>query len=122
MSFQFQTLQTDEAARRKWLNRRGSVRYQCAPATVGKVYSGPREEFVRVWVLDLSRGGAGLLVPRPLNIDTEIAIQIASPSNKKRLEFMARVAHLSEKVTGEWVVGLEFLRPLTDEELDAILE
>lgn len=122
MSFQYLSLQTDEASRRKWINRRGSVRYQCAPATVGKVFSGPREEYQRIWVLDLSKGGAGILLGRPLVSGQEIFIQISSPSNNQKLEFGARVAHVTEKVTGEWIVGLEFLRPLTDDELDALLE
>jgi len=40
---------TERARQRKWINRRATVRYQCAPATVGKVFAGAHEDFFRVW-------------------------------------------------------------------------
>ena len=66
MSFQQLPASASIPGQRKWVNRRGTVRYQCAPATIGKVYSPAPEDFVRVCILDLSRGGAGILANRSL--------------------------------------------------------
>lgn len=122
MSFQHLSLQSDGSDPRKWLNRRATVRYQCAPATVGKVFAPSQEEFRRIWILDLSKGGAGVLLSRSIPLNQGITVQITSPSGLQKFEFQAKVAHISEKVTGEFVAGLEFVRPLTPEELDSILE
>jgi c-di-GMP-binding flagellar brake protein YcgR len=120
MSYQHIILQLESAGQRKWLNRRVTVRYQCPPATVGKVFAEAREAFYRVWVLDLSKGGAGILLDRSLPAGQQITVQISSPTNQK-LEFPARVAHAREQSSGEWFVGLEFVRPLTEDEMDALL-
>lgn len=121
MSFQHVSLQAFGDGQRKWLNRRATVRYQCAPATVGKVFAGAREDFIRVCVLDLSRGGARLLLDRSLPAGQQVNLHVSALTNKKR-EFSARVAHASEQPNGEWLVGLEFERPLTDDELDTLLD
>ena len=41
-------------------NRRATVRYRCAPATVGKVFSANDHEFQRAWIQDLSLTGLGM--------------------------------------------------------------
>jgi c-di-GMP-binding flagellar brake protein YcgR len=114
-------IQVDADGRRRWINRRAFVRYQCALATAGRVYPEQRQEFHRAWVLDLSRGGAGLLLNRALPLHQEVMLHITSPSGKERLAFPARVVHLTEQVDGDWLIGFEFLVPLTNEHLDILL-
>jgi hypothetical protein len=111
----------DDKGEPRWVNRRGSVRYQCALATAGRVYPQHRQEFHRGWVMDLSRGGAGLLLNRSFPIGQEVVLQIGSPSTRERFEFPARVAHIIQHVSGEWWIGFEFLTPLTDDLLDTLL-
>src|SRR5688500_3343235 len=87
--------------------RRASVRYQCGPATPGKLYVGEKQEWQRAWVMDLSRGGMGLLVNRPLEVGKFIIIQMKSNDEKKVFDLSATVMHVTEKPSGDWVVGCE---------------
>ncbi len=103
-------------------NRRQFVRYRCAPATIGKICKADSHNFETVWVLDLSRSGVGLLLSQSLPKTQKLVLQITSPSDNQKYEFPARVVHSTPQLTGgEWVVGLEFEMPLTDEQLDRLL-
>ncbi len=121
MAPQYFALQTDENGSPRWVNRRAYVRYQCALATAGKVYPAKRQDFLRAWVLDLSRGGAGLLLNQRLLVDDEVVVQISAQGSRERYDFPARVIHVSPHVSGEWLIGFEFLAPLTDDLLDVLL-
>jgi c-di-GMP-binding flagellar brake protein YcgR len=102
-------------------NRRATVRYQCPPATSGKVYCGEALEFQQAWVLDLSMGGMGLLLARPLQAGALLNIQIKILSPKKLFQLSARVVHATAQPNGDWLVGCEFDQKLTGEDLDALL-
>lgn len=102
-------------------NRRALVRYQCAPATVGRVLLTDKQEWQRAWLLDLSQGGAGVLLGRQVEAGKHVVLQIKSASSSKTYELPARVAHATCRPDGEWVVGLELLTRLTPDELDALL-
>ncbi|MCI0462436.1 MAG: PilZ domain-containing protein [Gemmataceae bacterium] len=113
----------DEAAERKpQINRRATVRYHCAPATSGAVLLVDRQEMQRAWVLDLSEGGAGLLLGRPLAIGQLVVIRIKCPSSERIYELPGRVAHATREPGGDWVVGCQLLSRLTRDELDSLLQ
>jgi hypothetical protein len=81
----------------------------------------PGEEWQRAWVLDLSLHGAGLLLTRPLTAGLEINIILISGQNQS-FEMPARICHATQQPDGDWIVGCEFIKQLTDEELDAVLQ
>src|SRR5207302_11086870 len=74
VSYQFVPL--PKAAKSPWINQRATVRYQCAPATAGRVACAEDCEFQRAWVLDLSSKGIGLELARALPIGTLIIVQL----------------------------------------------
>jgi hypothetical protein len=121
MSIEGMSLQTWDQNQRKWMNRRAAVRYRCAPATVGKVFPVSKGEPLLVCVFDLSRTGVGLLTNIPLMAAQELTLQISSPSSNEKFDFLVQVAHITQQVNGEWLVGLVFQQPLTDEQLDKLL-
>lgn len=121
MPLDFLSVRTLEQYPRRWINRRGAVRYRCAPATAAKVSAMEVEPDRRAWILDLSCKGAGVLVEECLVSDRDVIVQITAPSGNEKLEFAARVAHATVQVNGEWLVGLEFLRTLSEDELDRLL-
>jgi hypothetical protein len=122
MSFQLPALQLDPQGKPLSLNQRAAIRYQCAPATPGRILSAEREEHQRGWVLDLSRSGAGILMSRPLRLEQKVYLQITSPSNSQRYEFRGRVVHATQRLRGgEWVIGFHFDSQLTDEQLELLL-
>jgi PilZ domain len=102
-------------------NRRAIIRYRCAPATVGKVFSADDQEFQRAWVLDLSLKGIGMELARPLEQGHIVIITIRGNDGGKLHELSALVIHCNAVSQGDWYVGCEFAVPLSPEELEQLL-
>jgi hypothetical protein len=102
-------------------NRRATVRYLCAPATPGRVVRVETQELQRAWVLDLSRGGVGLLVSLAIPDDQAIHVVLKSAAGRS-YELPARVARSTRQPDGDWVLGCELLTQLSDDDLDALLQ
>ena len=114
-------LESGEARNSPWANHRATVRYQCPPAMPGRVILVEDQEFQRAWIQDLSLGGVGLNMTRPLPLGTFVIVQVKSPITKKLYELAARVAHATARPNGEWLVGCEFTTHLNRDDLDALL-
>jgi hypothetical protein len=121
MSFQYVPYKEGEAQQRAWMNRRASVRYQCGPATPGRVALVDKQEFLRAWILDLSAHGIGLLIPRQLDAGQRVIVTLKAASGQKTYALPAQVAHVTRHPQGEWIVGFELDRPLSSDDLDALL-
>ena len=119
MSYQFVPL--PKAAKSPWINQRATVRYQCAPATAGRVAGADDREFQRAWVLDLSSKGIGLELARALPIGTLVIVQLKGPDSAKTYELPAHVIHSTPKPTGDFVIGCELVSRLSNEDLEALL-
>jgi hypothetical protein len=107
--------------RHQWIKRRAEPRYQCGPATSGRVTGQVGVPPRRVWVLNLSLGGAGLLSDQPLDADTLLVLQLRSNSQDRVYDLPARVVHSTRQVSGDWLVGCEFCERLNGDDLDALL-
>ena len=105
VSEQIVPLESGEVTKSPWANHRATVRYQCPPAMPGRVILIQDQEFQRAWIQDLSLGGVGLNMNRPLPLGTFIIVQVKSPVTKKLYELAARVAHATPRPNGEWLVG-----------------
>jgi hypothetical protein len=102
-------------------NRRATIRYRCAPATVGKVFSVDDHEFQRAWILDLSLKGAGMQMARPLKAGQHVALLVRGNDDTRVFELAGTVTHCTPALHGDWKVGCEFTIPLTPDELDQLL-
>jgi hypothetical protein len=102
-------------------NRRATVRYRCAPATTGKIYSAEDHEFVRAWIVNLSLKGIGMQLSRPIELGRHVVIVMRNNDNTQTLEFAARIVHVHPLPHDEWHIGGEFTIPLTPEELEQFL-
>src|SRR5262245_4462036 len=102
-------------------NRRAYVRYSCAPATTGRLRLAPDKEYQRAWVANLSRGGVGLQLAQAIDPGSHAVLLMTGGGSKKTYEFTSHVIHATEQPNGEWIVGLEFVRELSVEELDDLL-
>jgi hypothetical protein len=122
MSFQYVPLADDvPVPRRTPSNRRVFVRYQCGPATPGRVKVVDGHEWQRAWVIDLSLGGAGLLMTRPLETGLVLEVHLRSDSQNKTYQVPAHVVHAVRQTDGDWIIGCEFEQQLTDDMLDCLL-
>ena len=115
------SLPADQALKAALENHRATVRYRCAPATPGKVTVPQACESQRAWVVNLSKGGVGLTLSTPLPSGTPISIQMRGADLKQIFEFPAQVVHSTVQSNGEWMIGCEWLAPLSDQDLDALL-
>src|SRR5947209_18247387 len=80
--------------RHQWIKRRVEPRYQCGPATAGRVVNrGGGAPPRRVWVLNLSASGAGLLCNEPLESDTHLVLHLRSEAKDRIYERAAPVVH-----------------------------
>ena len=73
----------------------------------------------RIW--DVSQSGIALIVPHPYDSGSVLAIvpEVLPRSLSPALE--ARVLHVTPHGDGLWMAGCEFLAPLTEDELHALL-
>src|SRR5258708_7769292 len=88
--------------RHQWIKRRTEPRYQCAPATSGKIMDLAEGTARDVWVLNLSHGGAGLLCDQPLKAGTLLVIHLRSSSRDRLYQLPSRVVHATAHVGGDW--------------------
>jgi hypothetical protein len=109
------------APRGRWDQRRSEPRYHCGPATLGQVCTSESAETCRGWVLDLSAQGAGVLLNQPLPPETFCILLIKTTAGDRRYELLGRVMHATTRPTGDWLIGCQFIDPLTADDLDALL-
>ena len=102
-------------------NCRATIRYRCAPATIGKVFSTDDHEFQTAWIIDLSLTGIGIQVTRELGIGQHITITIRSYDSKRRFTLSAHVVHCNPRPQGEFIVGCDLTTPLTPDDRDQLL-
>jgi hypothetical protein len=102
-------------------NRRASVRWRAAPATPGKVFVAATYETIYGGVLDLSVNGVGLLLSRPLELDTLVLIALEGTKGAGTFELLSQVARVTPQRDGTWVVGCSFYTDLTEDELESLL-
>jgi c-di-GMP-binding flagellar brake protein YcgR len=111
--------------RRRVRNRRVTIRYACAPATAGAICvsdsAANDQEFQRAWIDNLSKGGVGMYLNKSVPIGSIVLVQIKSQGSEKMHELSGQVMHVHRKDPYGWYVGVEFLQPIADAELDAIL-
>lgn len=112
----------DAAARkRRGANHRATVRYRCAPATLGRLYAGEDHEYQRAWMLDVAPTGVGFMLTRPIPADIAVVIYLRGRLTGTEYALEALVIHCTAQHDGEWLVGCSLTQPLTDGVLDDLL-
>jgi hypothetical protein len=102
-------------------NQRATVRYRCPPASAGRVYVAEDLEFQRAWLHNLSATGIGLLLGKPLDYGLFVTVVLTGVHSNKKYTLAAHAVHSTHQPTGEWLVGCQFVDPLSDEDLDDLL-
>ena len=68
-------------------------------------------------VHDLSQTGLGITLCYPFRPGTYLAVDLQSPSGMVRT-LMVRVVHVHDRKDGQWRLGCEFIKPLTESDMD----
>jgi subtilisin-like proprotein convertase family protein len=99
-------------------SRRAWVRYRCAQPAQLHVPDSYRCQSVTV--LDLSRGGVGLLLKTPVERGTLIHLELRDRDDTS-YELTAEVKHVAQEGDGTWRCGCEFAWTLSEAELQVLL-
>ena len=67
-------------------------------------------------VHDISQGGLGLTLCYPFRPGTYLAVDLQSPSGMVRT-LMVRVVHVHDQRDGQWKLGCEFVKPLSEHDM-----
>jgi hypothetical protein len=72
-------------------------------------------------VKDISAGGLKLGICFPFSPGTFLAIELQSAAGAVSRAFVCRVVHVHDHADGTWTLGCEFIKPLSDSEVDLLL-
>jgi hypothetical protein len=71
---------------------------------------------------NVSTGGLALGLKRCFKAGSFLVIQISDRANGEPRRFPVRVASATAQANGDWLIGCEFLHPLSEEALQALLQ
>jgi hypothetical protein len=114
------TARAARAQQARGIDRRASVRYSLQ---VPAAFCHPVADMMNdaCWkaakVQDISAGGIALVVSRYLAPGTVLAVELDGVPHR----LLASVVHTRRGTGKAWFAGCEFLRPLTDAELHAVV-
>jgi hypothetical protein len=102
-------------------NRRNAERYQCSRPREVRLLARPDLHSHQAVIRDFTRLGLGLLVQRPFDAATVLAIQLRSANTGLSCVLAGTVNHCTDLKDGTWLIGCRLNRPLSDEEALALL-
>jgi c-di-GMP-binding flagellar brake protein YcgR len=102
------------ADQRKW------VRFPCdLPSSYRRIRVTERQH-TSARVIDISASGVGLLVSHFVNVGTLLSLQLCGPDGQLALTILACVVRIAAHTDGQWILGCNFIRELTDKELEPL--
>ena len=101
-------------------NRRATVRYRCPSPTPGRAFIANSSKSVNAWVIDISLGGIGLILECHIEEGTLLRIEMGQGEKEVLAELLAYVAHNTPLLDGRWRSGCEWVRPMTEDELQVL--
>jgi len=101
------------------MERRSALRHLCKYEAVSRAADERDGICWGATVQDISATGVGLNLCFPFRLGTYLAIDIQTPDANRSV--LGRVVHVADKSDGTWVIGCEFVKPLDERALDAVL-
>lgn len=100
--------------------RRGGERHACSlEATSHTIDAGESIAWGAI-VHDISAGGVGIILCFPFRPGTYLAVDLQSAGGMVRT-LMVRVVNVNDQIDGQWRLGCEFIKPLTESEMELFL-
>jgi hypothetical protein len=109
------------APSREHLDKRSSTRFTSALEALSRPLDAPETICWGASIHDISNGGVGLKLCYPFKRGTYLAIDLVSPNGNNRA-LLGRVVHVHDQFSdGTWLVGCEFVKQLTDSEVELLI-
>jgi hypothetical protein len=103
------------------IDRRGSDRYPCLRRPAVRLLARPSFQSYHAVVRDVAFRSIGLLVEKPFDAGTILAIQMRSRHAGFSGILSAQVQHATQQADGTWLLGCTLSRSLTDDEIFQLL-
>jgi hypothetical protein len=97
------------------------VRFACDVRAEYRKFGDSRTDALPVKVLNISATGIGLVVNPDVETGALLNVDLFDKSGRKVCAILACAVHSSQGSTGEHAVGCNFIRELTEEELESLL-
>ncbi|HYT88627.1 MAG TPA: PilZ domain-containing protein [Gemmataceae bacterium] len=102
-------------------DQRTWMRFTCDVKAQYQPIGGPETAPQNAKVINLSASGVGLLVPRSIDNGALLSVELQAASGSFRRTMLACVVHVTAQPESEWALGCNFIRSLSDEDLQALL-
>jgi c-di-GMP-binding flagellar brake protein YcgR len=113
--FGAQRVRPEEVEHRTW------VRFPCELDATYRLMRVSEREWSRAKVVDISASGVGLLVQRAIDAGALVRIVLTPPDGGESLKVVACVVRVTERPDGELVLGCNFIRELSTQELQGLV-
>jgi hypothetical protein len=100
--------------------RRSSARHPVAREALTRPLEGEDAIWWGATVRDLSNTGIGLTLCFPFRPGTYLAVDLLGPLGGNR-SLLTKVVHARDLADGTWHVGCEFVKPLSDSQIELII-
>jgi hypothetical protein len=100
--------------------RREAERFLPEPSSICRVVSDTQDEVARATVRDLSATGIGLLVRKPIKPGSVLILNLEVRECRLPRPLPVRVMHAAPADEGNWLVGCQFVRRLSEPELQIL--
>jgi hypothetical protein len=105
----------DPADQRAWM------RFNCNLTARFQKIDGSEAPVEGATVLNLSASGIGLLADRFVDAGTLLNIDLTGRDGRSSRTILACVVHVNQQGEGAWALGCNFIRELTDEDIQALI-
>jgi PilZ domain len=102
-------------------DQRGWVRFPCNVKASYQTIGADASEPQTAKVLNLSASGVGLVVATPVENATLLSVELHAAHGDFTRTMLACVVHQTAQAEGEWSLGCNFIRSLSEEDLKALL-
>ena len=98
--------------------RRASVRHVCNLEAVSRPLESPDALCWGARLKSISTGGMGLLLCYPFKVGAFLTVELAATPKARAL--LVKVVHVTDQSDGTWLLGCEFVHPLSEAELEMV--
>jgi hypothetical protein len=102
--------------------RRAWVRHPCNLDTPHPIIDAETEAGWWGTVVDVSRGGIALHLPQRIEPGTTLIVEAPAGHSWARHALPVRVVRATAAAEGRWLMGCQFVYPLSDQDVEAMLQ
>ena len=100
---------------------RTSERYPCAVVGSYQIVADDVREYLPARVLNISASGALLVISQPIDTGVLLSLQLSGPRSGPAQTILGCVVHRRSESDQEWTIGCNFIRELSELELETLL-